>query len=400
MKQKVIIIGNSFTTRLGIIWSVAQVGCEIVIIDIGYFNSSNPPMPIDGYSKYVNQVIFFERKYGRKGLVKLLLEKFVDPLNKAIIIPTSDFSAVSIDNDAIKEHFLVPCINNEICSFEYWMDKVNQKDVALKVGLDVADSVIIERKEGDFSIPSSIKYPCFTKPLASIGGGKKCLKRCDNVKDLQAVLKVAKKNDIKKILAEDFLNIEREYAVLGFSDGEKVVIPGVIQFVRGSESHQGIAMLGIVKPIKGFEELLEKFSAFVRQIGFYGLFDIDFFESDGRFYFGEMNLRIGGSATAISKMDVNLPAMFVKSMLGERIDDMQQNVTNSATYVNERMCMDDWIAGKISSLDFKKIISSADIHFIINKGDREPEKQFYKEIWKILFNYKRIVKRTRHLISH
>ena len=74
--------------------------------------------------------------------------------------------------------------------------------------LDVADSVIIERKEGDFSIPSSIKYPCFTKPLASIGGGKKCLKRCDNFKDLQDVLKVAKKNDIKKILAEDFLNIE------------------------------------------------------------------------------------------------------------------------------------------------------------------------------------------------
>ncbi len=399
MPQKVVVIGNSFATRLGVIRSVGEIGCEVTVIDIAYYKTSNPSKPIDCYSKYVNRVIFFDRKYGREGLVQLLLEKCADKNQKPIIIPTSDFTAVAIDNDVIRKHFLVPYINNAISSIEYWMNKANQKTIALQAGLNVAGSTIVEKKADSFVVPETVKYPCFTKPLASIGGGKQCLKRCDNKTDLQGVLKLAASRGINKLLVEDYLDIDEEYAVLGFSDANEVVIPGVIKFVKGCQSHKGVAMIGEVLPIDGFKEIVDKFARFISSIGFVGLFDIDFFKCRGDFYFGELNIRIGASGTVINKMGVNLPVMFVKSILGKEIGDSKREISTSSIFVNERMCIDDWLSGILSTNKLHHIINSADILFIKDNEDSSPYVVLAKEIRLNTFNYKRILKRTLNILK-
>ena len=98
MKQKVIVIGNSFATRLGIIRSLSQVDCEIFVIAIAYWKGKYIK-PIDCFSKYVKGFYYLERVEGEKGLVRLLLEKCTDTEHKNIIIPTSDFSAIAIDHN-------------------------------------------------------------------------------------------------------------------------------------------------------------------------------------------------------------------------------------------------------------------------------------------------------------
>lgn len=399
MKQRVVVIGHSFTTRLAIIRSVAEIGCEVVVVAIGNHNTSNPTKPLDCYSKYVGQIFLFNRKYGKEGLVKLLLEKCSEKNSKPIIIPTSDFSAIAIDNDIIKEHFLVPFIKNDLNSIAYWMDKANQKGMAIKAGLNVAGFCIANRKGGSFVVPNEVKFPCFTKPLSSIGGGKRCLKKCNNKTELLEVLNIAEKNDIKDILVEDYLNIDEEYAVLGFSDANEVVIPGVIKFVKGCQSHKGVAMVGEVLPIGGFKELIDKFVCFIRFIGFVGLFDIDFFKCQGEFFLGELNLRIGASGNVITKMGVNLPAMFVKSIFGEGIDGFKKEIKASATYVNERMCLSDWLAGMISTLAFHRMLNSVSIQFIKDKEDIRPQKEFDSIILNNYFNRKRIAKRILYVLK-
>lgn len=398
MKQKVVVIGNSFSTRLGIIRSVGEIGCDVIVIAISNHMNTTPQKTIDSYSKYVKEVIFFDRKYDKEGLVQLLLEKCANKKQKAIIIPTSDFSAVAIDNDEIRKHFLIPYINNTISSVEYWMNKANQKTIAIQEGLKVAGSAIIEKKTDTFSVPDTVKYPCFTKPLASIGAGKRCMMRCDNKLELQNVLNLAEKNGINKILVEEFLNIDEEYAVVGFSDGKNVIIPGVIKFVRECKKNKGIAMVGKVLPADDFKEVIEKFVSFIRKIGLVGLFDIDFFKCQDTFYFGELNVRIGASGTAISAMGVNLPAMFVKTVLGEGIGDTKCVIKTSAIFVNERMCIEDWLSGLMSTLSLHKIINLADIHFIKDKNDIVPYNELSKEIRYNLFNYKRIIKNLLHII--
>ena len=383
MKQRVIVIGHGYGIRLGVIRAVAQIGCEVTVIHVGH-----PTMPIDGYSKYVSDVLFFNRQEGVEGLVKLLLAKCKLAGQKPVIIPTSDFSAIAIDNDDIKKHFAVPHINNKTCSVGYWMNKARQKELALSVGLNTAGSVVAEKRGEEFLIPNGVKYPCFTKPVASIGGGKKCQQRCNTPEELKTVIAIANKNDITKVLIEDFIVINHEYAVLGYSDGKSVVIPGIIKFLKESKRHRGVALAGEVMPIVGFEDLID---------GFVGIFDIDFFESNGVFYFDEMNLRTGGSGAAIFKSGVNLPAMFVKAMYGECTDNLPLAVTRSATFVNEKMALDDFIDGKMSLHEYKRLVHVSDILFIKDETDNAPYKEFEKLLRDSIFSYKRILKRLLHL---
>ena len=399
--QRVIVIGHGYSIRLSVIRSVASLGCEVTVIHVGA-----PVKPIDGYSKYVKEVLYFNRQEGTEGLVKLLLEKCAVDGQKPIIFPTSDFSALAIDDDEIKKHFAVPYIINNNSQFSilnsqlsiaYWMDKAHQKALALSVGLNTAGSVVAERGREGFQIPDGIKYPCFTKPVSSFGGGKRCQQRCNNPEELEAVLAIADKNDITKVLVEDFINISHEYAVLGYSDGKKVVIPGIIKFIRESKRHRGVAMTGEVLPIAGFEDLIGKFAEFIRQMGFIGVFDIDFLESNGVFYFDEMNLRTGGSGMAILKAGVNLPAMFVKDMCGDSTDDMTQTVTHAATFVNEKMALDDFAEGCMSFREYRKLLAAADIHFIKDESDVAPYKEYEKQLREAFFSYKRIAKLLIHI---
>ena len=401
MRQKIIIVGNSFTTRLGLIWSVAQCDCDIVVVVVGHYRkkakNTKPTKQVDCYSKYVTDVLYYNEDDGKEGLVKLILRKCVSNENKNIIIPSSDFSASAIDDyqSLLKDYFLFPHIKNKEGAVSFWMDKTIQKNLANKIGLRTPNAVVVKINNQQYQIPQEIKYPCFTKPMSSLNGGKKCVKRCDSRKELQRVLDRACDFGISNVLVEDYIEIENEYAILGFSNGKDVIIPGIIQFIKGSRSFPGIAMTGKVLPVKGFENLIEKFSEFIREIGFVGLFDIDFFESNGVFYFGELNVRVGGSAYAITKMGVNLPAMFVRTMLGESLEGMQQQILGEAEYVNERLCFLDWYNNYISTKEYKKTVNTANISFIADDNDPAPLQAYHKMVKKMYI--KRLIKKMFRL---
>lgn len=386
MKQKVIVIGHGYTSRLSVIRSVAEIGCDVSIISMVWYKSNTTQLaitkPIDAYSKYVSNVYYCYRK-GEKELIQLLLDKCKDEKQKPILIPDTDFTAATIDKykDVLKPYFLFPYIQETHGNMTHWMDKDIQKVLARNIGINVAESsTIIEVRGGQYSIPSGIKYPCYPKPIATISGGKGSggMRRCDCESELIAAINLMKRGSDLKILVEDFKPIDREYAVLGFTDGKDVLIPGAIQQLIVSKRNKGIAMTGKVMPANEFGGLIDKFKEFVLATGFIGIFDIDFFLSEGKYYFCEINLRFGGSGYAVTKMGVNLPAILVRYLCGESIDGMKKSFSGTATYVNERMCMDDWQNCYISTSDFFKTIEIADISFIKDKNDPEPEHQFRK----------------------
>lgn len=385
--RKVVIIGHGYTSRLGLIRSLGAVGCEVTVIvmvfhgRVGRFIRFDGGKPIDCHSKYVNRILYCNAK-DKENLIKLLLDKCTDSNQKVVIIPDSDFSASVIDNnqDRLKDYFLFPHINHTPGAVEHWMQKTTQKQLAREVGLNVADGKIVTVLNQKYEIPEGIDYPCFTKPLLTINGGKSFLKRCNNESELRKILDGVSQHFNADVLVEDFISIDTEYAVVGISDGYEVIIPGVIEFLVNSPSHFGIAREGKIMPITGFEELMSLFKKFVQRIGFCGLFDIDFFLSNGVFYFGEINLRFGGSGYAYTAMGVNLPAMLVKSLNGVDISDMKKEVTEMATYVNERMCVDDWSFYHISESDIYQKIDNADIKFVYNSEDSAPQRKLERYI--------------------
>lgn len=400
MKPKVVIIGHSYSSRLSLIRAVAQIGCEVTVVVMAQpkDKKSTPVKPIDCYSKYVSHIYYCVRRE-HDSLVPLLLEKCVDPSQKVVLIPDGDDVVATIDNnkDRLKAHFLFPHIAKEPSSMEYWMEKTHQKQLAKEIGLNVTNATIVEIKDGQYTIPSDLQYPVFPKPLATMNGGKGGMRRCDNAKQLSEALDyiINTRTRDTRVLIEDYKEIDTEYALLGFSDGKEVIIPGVLQFLKVSKKNMGIALQGKVIPVTGFEDLLEKFKQLVCAIGFVGVFDVDFYKSEGKFYFCELNLRYGGSGYAITKMGVNLPAMMVKHFYGESIEAMNKTFAREAVYVNERMCLDDWNYGYISYKEYRKYIKTADIRFVPDAEDTLPEKMYNRLIRKRLpvNTLKRILKK-------
>lgn len=398
MKQKVVIIGHGSTSRLGIIRALGAVGCDITVIVMSWSkdqNKVNTKVPFDCYSKYVNRVLF-NHINDADGLIALLVNHCKDETQKVVILPDSDFSAAVIDDkkDILKDYFVFPYVKNEPNSVRYWMDKDNQKCLAKTIGLNVAAAKTVNVSNGHYSIPQGIAYPCFTKALITTsGGGKQYFRKCNNAEELTQLLDfVATKSDTT-ILIEDFIDIDTEYALLGFSDGNNVFIPGVLQFLRNTQSHFGIAMTGKIMPIRGFKSIIELFCEFVKTIGFVGVFDIDFLYDGQKYYFDEMNLRFGGSGYAYTKMGINLPAILVDFLQDNKIETKKTEVRESATYVNERMCVDDWYRGFISTTEYHNILRCADISFVYDETDPLPSKHFDRE-----FKLKRVKRLLKNLL--
>lgn len=388
MPPKVVIIGHSYTSRLGIIRSVAQIGSEITVIVMTGFKHDgktvNDKKPIDCYSKYVSNVYYCLRT-DKERLIQILLDCCTDSQQKVVLIPDSDDTVVAIDNhqEQLKEFFLFPHILHQPGKIEYWMDKNHQKELARNVGLNVADlQHVIEIKDGQYTIPSNLNYPCFSKPLATMNGGKGGMRRCNNALELADALDFIiiqyKIKDVR-VLIEDYKEIEEEYALLGFSDGKAVCVPAILKFLSVSKHNKGIARQGVVMPIDGFEELVDKFRQYVLTIGFVGVFDIDFYRSNDIFYFCEINLRFGGSGYAVTKMGVNLPAMMVKYLTGNNTCNMNRSISGSAVYANERMCMDDWYHGYITRKEYHRILDCSDIRFVADENDPLPERAYQRE---------------------
>lgn len=390
---KVIIIGIGFTSRLGMIRAVAQTGAEIDVIVLchGRFK------PVDCYSKYIHRYYFIKGN-NKVKLLKILNECCADPSRKSVLIPLNDFAAMVIDQniDTLKEHFYYPHIRNHQGLVTEWMNKEKQKSLARRIGFNIAESVNVELNDGIYQLPNDIKYPCFTKTRAYTGGYKHTLHRCDDEASLRKVLdNLANKYRQITIMVEDYKKITTEYAVVGFSDGKEVTIPGILEILLMAKGDdKGVACQGKIMPIDGFEILVEMFKRLIIEIGFVGLFDIDFYYSNGKYYFGEINLRIGGSATSVYKMGVNLPAMFVYSSYGKPFNDMEKEIKSSAIFVNERICSDNWEAGYLTKKEMRELLDSSDISFVKDVEDTKPEKMFRHEL--LFIGIKRYVKTFLH----
>lgn len=396
MKQKVVVIGHGYTSRLGVVRALGIAGYEVIVVVVQPTTSGKAVRnvkPIDCYSKYVSRYFFCTNN--GDALIDLLLTKCVDNTQKVVLFPDSDFSAAVIDKNQniLSEHYLFPHINHEQGAVVAWMDKIRQKKLAADIGLNVAKGTIVEVDEGDYTLPSDLEYPCFPKPLATLVGAKTGMARCDNESELRKSLALLiKRSAIISVLVEEYKKIDTEYALMGFSDGKTVIIPGIIRTISlANGGHFGVAKQGVLMPADGFEEVVGRFKQYVIHTGYCGIFDIDFYESDGKLYFCEMNFRYGGSGYAYTKMGVNLPDIYVKEMLGHEWKSVQASIKDSKIFVNERMSLDDWYQGFISFTEYKSILRGSDISFVYDEDDTQPGSIFD---WMVrLYRFKYLVKK-------
>ena len=388
-KPRVLICGRNYSSNLCLARAFGQGGYDVEVLRVfqvrpKFANYIKVMMIPDAFSKYIKafHICITHRK--SRNLVERLIQ-LADLDRKMLLIPADDLAASITDNnlELLSQYYTIPNIANRQGAINNLMSKQNQTDAALAAKLPVVNSTLIASQNGEFTIPDSVCYPCFIKPNVSKNGSKTKMCKCDSREELHAKLTEYSATADIEMLVEDFINIKREYALLGVSTKNGVFMPGFFGTNEGGNGgRRGIAMTGETAPHTGYEELFDSIRRFVGSLDFEGLFDVDLIETvEGKMYFVELNLRFGGSGYSITASGVNLPGMFADYMLLHKPLNMDARVTTGRTFVNEKVMFEEFMEGFLTRKDMRRIMKEADIHFIYQPDDRKAYSLFRFLSW-------------------
>lgn len=401
MKDKknpeIVVVGKNYCTSLGVIRAMGIAGYGVEVIRL--VERMPKVLTPDLKSKYVVRYEY-ALSDNEESVLKVLLERIADVSYKKLIIPTDDFCASLLDRnmERLKGFFIVPNAKGIPGGLTRCMDKSVQKELAKRKGLHAAKGWTIEISvDGKFQIPDSLVYPCYTKPQVSVGSPKSYIKKCNDIVELQNVMKGIAKHGKNVILVEEYLEIDNEYVVPGVACAGTAVIPAVIRKTKiGSGEHKGVTAMGQVLDADGMPLIKHTLSQLFLDIDLTGLFDVELIESKGLLYFNELNLRNGAAGFAVTVSGVNLPAILANYALRGLEPAMGLKVVSGRTFVSEKVQLEDYQAGCISWKEYKEQIEKSDFRFIDWKEDQNPVKAF--EIIIIKTRIKQMIRKIKETI--
>lgn len=382
---RVLIAGRNYSSNLTMARSVGKAGYEVEILRIFQVKPKNPLawyMKPDAYSKYVKAYHLCISHRKEKKIVKKLIQ-IADPYRKMLLIPADDLIA-DIADAYMKElglYYIMPNVNNQPGEIGRLMSKEVQKELAEAAGLPVVNSCVIRAYKGSFEIPESVTYPCFVKPNISKNSSKSRMRKCDSYEELEQTLTEFSQKKKIEMLVEDFVQIEKEYAILGLSAKDDVVAPGYfVAELGGHDAHRGVALVGRIVPTSEAQQLIDDVVKFVASLNYEGLFDVDLIlTSEGKLCFTELNLRYGASGYAVTQSGVNLPGMFADYMLKNKPIDLNCSIQQTGkSFISEKIMLDEYVSGYLTKDEMKAQMKSVDIHFVYDPQDPAAYRHFKK----------------------
>lgn len=383
-KPRVVVAGRNYCSNLCMARSIGKAGYEVEVLRIfqtkpKWFNLMSYMRP-DAYSKFIKayHVCISGRK--SKTIVRKLIS-IADPYRPMLLIPADDLVANIADEymEKLSHYYVMPNVENIPGEIGRLMSKEVQKQMAVEFGLPVINSCAIRTVGGKFDIPETVTYPCFIKPNISKNSSKSRMRRIDSEEELRATLEEYSQRKDVDMLVEDFIDIGREYSILGLSTKDGVVSPGFFGVLEGGHGpHRGVAMTGELIPTAAQQELIDQISDFIAAMKFNGLFDVDLIEDkNGKMYFVELNLRYGASGYAVTESGANLPGMFADYMLFGKPIDMNCKVTETGKpFISEKIMIEEYVNGFITFDEMKKHFDAVDIHFVQNADDPKAYRHF------------------------
>lgn len=298
---------------------------------------------------------------------------------KPILFTIPDDPAYLVDQhqDVLKEKFILMTAGKQ-GNIAYWMDKRHMATVAQKHGLVVPWTIELSK---DDAIPEAINYPVFTKSTSTVIGGKEDEGVCWNPKELEA-----KKGTLisDRFLVMKYIKKRKELNFFGLSIKGKVYIDyrdEISRFPNGAYGYYG--------PFSrlGYDEVRQKCISMMAEIGYDGLFDIEFLlGEDGILYFMEINFRVDGAIYKLTP-GVNLPAEWCR-LVGMAQEELPDALPLKRAYFTGMTEFHDFrvsvLSGKMNPIKWFWDFCRADVYIFLNRKDPKP---VFVWLWSNLVNF-------------
>lgn len=190
-------------------------------------------------------------------------------------------------------------------------------------------------------IANNLKYPVLVRPSYVLGGQGMAIAYDDN--DVDRLI-----SDINEVTQEHPILVDKymmgkEMEVDAISDGEDVLIPGVMELLERAGIHSGDSIsvypTSVVEQ-KYIDTIIDYTKRIAKELHIIGLFNIQFIICEGEVYIIEVNPRASRTIPYISKV-TGLPVIDVATrvILGEKLKDMDYGtgIYKKSKYVAVKM---------------------------------------------------------------
>ena len=362
--HKVIVFAQEHYNPLGLIRSLGENGINPIFISV---KRKGPVACLSKYISVCHHVDNVEQGFE-------LLKEYGNEEQKPYVLFSDDMCIGYVDQhyDELKDKFI--CYNaGRQGRINEFMDKQKILDIAKKHGFNVLDSVVV--KTG--IVPEGLKYPIITKDISPTAGGwKSDVFVCQNEDELRVAMT---KITSPEVQIQPFINKKNEYAIEGFSINHgneiffgttltwKYLIPGYY-----SPYHD-------VTMFKD-KELGEKIRGLFEEIGFEGIFEVEFLiDQDDTYFFLEANFRASAWNYSSTVVGMPLSYLWVKSMNAGHIDPADEKVFEDFTDMSEVIDYGIRVdGGKISLAEWLRDFKAAKGTYYYNEKDMGPFEHLFE----------------------
>jgi len=197
--------------------------------------------------------------------------------------------------------------------------------IARRLGIRQPENGTATSIEEAVAAADRIGYPVLVRPSYVLGG--RAMEIVYDEKSLHEYFeRAARVSEDKPVLIDSFLEDAFEADVDAISDGERVVIGGVMQHIEDAGIHSGDSAC-VLPPYlideEHIEEMRQHTVALAKALNVVGLINVQYAIKDGQVYVLEVNPRGSRTVPFVSKaIGVQLAAIAARVMLGETLDDI------------------------------------------------------------------------------
>ncbi len=319
-REKVVILGSG-PNRIGqgIEFDYCCVQAVLALREAGYETimiNSNPETVSTDFD--VSDKLYFEPLTLEDVLEVLHLEK-----PKGVIVQLGGQTPLKLAEGL--EALGAPVLGTSVDAIDRAEDRDRFDEVCRAIGARTPENGIATSKEEALEIAGRIGYPVLVRPSYVLGG--RAMRIVYEEAELEQYFEEAvQASEDRPVLVDSFLEDAFEADVDALSDGEDVVVGGIMQHIEDAGVHSGDSAC-VLPPylLRGgvLEEIRELTRKFALELGVVGLINVQYAIRDGVVYVLEVNPRASRTIPFVSKATgVPLARLAARVMAGEKLADL------------------------------------------------------------------------------
>jgi carbamoyl-phosphate synthase large subunit len=203
-------------------------------------------------------------------------------------------------------------------------DRKRFKELLHKLGLKQPESETAVSFEEAVEAADRIGYPVMVRPSYVLGGrAMEIVYDEESLRDY--IARAAKASPDRPILVDRYLEGATEIDVDAVSDGEDVVVGGIMQHIEEAGIHSGDSACSLPPYSLGedvIEEIRRQSVALAMELGVVGLMNVQFAVKDGEIYIIEVNPRASRTVPFVGKASgLPLAKIAARTVVGKSLKD-------------------------------------------------------------------------------